>query len=336
MQVLRLRADGTSACIDDIGRTAMPPVSACEARGVRPYDLAYVVNMDAGFSRKLGFARTLEAIRLAMPNRAIDLTVTQANGLSEAVLRAAERRPPAVAVVGGDGTARTALQLLTPLGVPVVPLPGGSLNRLSRAVFKSGSMRAALLGLQDGAVAWLPGARIGARTFFVASGYGNGMRLNALREFVRQGRLGDAWRVFDDARSGLLDRRLRVDGQDEASVLALVSIGALDAAFGLAPPAARRELEVAVACPQGWRDAVGILATALRGTWRTHRSVSVRATQSIRLSSAWGPIPALLDGEPDLLPHQFDIAFDARAGLVYAPKADRALGSERDTLRRAA
>jgi len=53
--------------------------------------------------------------------------------LAGAVRQAASERPPFVAVVGGDGTLRTAAPVLADAGVPMLPVPGGTFNHFAKA-----------------------------------------------------------------------------------------------------------------------------------------------------------------------------------------------------------
>jgi diacylglycerol kinase family enzyme len=302
-------------------RRTLERVAATRLLDARISDFAFVANIDAGFGRKIGLRRTLEVIRSTLSAGTIDLTATRAAALQEVLSRIAERHPPAVAVIGGDGTARTALQFLTPRGIPVIPLPGGSLNRLSVAVFGCRSMRSALAAMSGGEVAWLPGARIGSRRFYVASGYGDCMRLNAVREAMRAGRVGEVFRLLRRFDFALHRRDMCFEDCAATGLFGLVSVGDLDSAFGLAPRGpVPSELELASVSPNGWGDAVVIAAKALSGAWRSHRTIEVRTGSRLRVFQALGPVHALLDGEPELLPARFDISFDARAGLVYAPR----------------
>lgn len=53
--------------------------------------------------------------------------------LEGAITAAAGEHPPYVAVVGGDGTLRTAAPILALHGVPMLPVPGGTFNHFAKA-----------------------------------------------------------------------------------------------------------------------------------------------------------------------------------------------------------
>jgi diacylglycerol kinase family enzyme len=281
-------------------------------------DLTFVVNLDAGRCRAAGPTRVREIIRAVRPNRPIDIVITTAEALPEAIIRAAERGAPGVAVVGGDGTARTALQLLSDRGVPVLPLPGGSLNRLARAVSGATSLRRALTAAPAFEPFWLPGGRVGRRRFFVASGYGAAMRASAAREALRAGAPAAAWRALRAATARGLAADLVIGEREATAAFALASPGPLDAAFGLAPDAERTAIEIVAARPSNAIDLAAIAIGAVNGGSRRHPALSVARTLRVAVRGE-GPVPALFDGEADLLPPSFELRFEARAGLALRP-----------------
>jgi diacylglycerol kinase family enzyme len=280
------------------------------ARTARPLKFAAVINAAAAGAR--GAPARLSA-RLALPHDRI--FVAGGGDLVTALRRAAAHQPDAVLVWGGDGTARTAVETLSPLGVATAPLPGGTLNRLARNVHGTGDLDQVLAGMAAGAPAWIPAGRVAARPFYVAAGLGAPMRLNAVREALRRGRLDEAWRRWRTAAPALFTEPLAADGQ--AATLALIGVGRLDAAFGLGRADSVSGLEIAAARWTSVFDAAAIIPFALAGGWRGRPGVSVRQGDSARFVSPAGAIPALLDGESVTLPAAADLTFEPRAGLVW-------------------
>lgn len=247
----------------------------------------------------------------------------------------ARTRPAAIAVLGGDGTARTALEVLTPLGIPVVPLPGGTLNRLSRLVYGQGSARAILKRVAAGGRAQpLAGARLGPHRFFVACGFGAAMGLHGVREALRRGAPGAALQAFRQAARGLFAPRVLVaeaghlSGPARAPVqMAVVAVGPMAPAFGLPAPArpapGQGGLELVAASAGGWWQLAGLVPHALAGSWPRVQGVARAACDEVRLVAhdghGWGgPVPGLLDGEPTVLDGEAVILFDPACGLVMA------------------
>lgn len=244
-------------------------------------------------------------------------------------------RPAAIAVLGGDGTARTALEVLTPLGIPVIPLPGGTLNRLSRLVYGQGSARVILKRVAAGGRPQpLAGARLGPHSFFVACGFGAAMGLHGVREALRRGAPGAAVRAFQQAARGLFAPRVAVaeaghltDRIRAPVQMAVVAVGPLAPAFGLPAPErpapGQGGLEVVTASTSGWWHLAGLLPHALTGSWPQLQDLSRAACDEVRLVAVDGPggpglVPGLLDGEPTLLDGEAVILFDPACGLVMA------------------
>lgn len=268
----------------------------------------------------------------------VSLVPTPAFRVQLAALAAS--RPAAIAVLGGDGTARTALEVLTPLGIPVIPLPGGTLNRLSRLVYGRASARTILQRVADaGRPQSLAGARLGPHRFFVACGFGAAMGFHGVREALRRGDLGAAVQAFRQAGRGLFAARVAVQEPGvaqgpttamQASIasapvqMTVVAVGPIAPAFGVPAPSqpapGHGGLEVVTARFEGWRALLGLAPHALTGSWAQLPSVTRAASDVVRLTAADGPdpVPGLLDGEPILLDSAAVIQFDPACGLVMA------------------
>jgi len=296
--------------------TAMKPSGQALSSSSPPL-LCSVINVDAGRQSKDGgrlFASLLHRFGTVPPGR---IFRTDSAGLVDALRHAADHRPDAVVVCGGDGTARTAIEILTPLGIPTAPLPGGTLNRLAHAVYGSINVRGIATGLARGAPGWIPAGSIAGNRFFVVSGYGEPMKLNSVREALRRRSWWEAWRGVRCMSGKMLRDLIEVGAQGKRAHLAVVALGAVDSAFGLRPGAERNFLEYAAADVTSWRSALSISGAALAGEWRRCTSVTAGRTFSLTLKGREHGIPALLDGEPILLPREGTITFEERGGLVW-------------------
>lgn len=307
----RLPADGGA-------ESALPRLGLAAGAPLR---IALVVNADAGSVRRLGRERLDPLIKTALGDTPAEVLWTPREALEEALAEALAGRPDVLAVLGGDGTARSAITAARGL-VPVAPLPGGTLNRLARVVFGGRDLQACIAALRDGRACELPAGRIGPRRFFVVCGFGPLMELDRAREDWRgSGRLSAVWpRVTALGRRAFEPDLAWSVGEEEHSAAALVvALGPVDAAFGLGRAGERTELEAAGARLSGWRDLAGLgLGVAVR-RWRRRRSLDVARGVAIQVSSRRGPVYALLDGERCLLPPRFTVRFEPRAALVWAP-----------------
>lgn len=79
--------------------------------------------------------------------------------LEAAVRDAAGAHPPYIAVVGGDGTLRTAAGVLADGDVPLLPVPGGTFNHFARSL-SIGDLDAASAAIESGRVRSVPVAEV--------------------------------------------------------------------------------------------------------------------------------------------------------------------------------
>lgn len=331
MTPIALARDSWPAVPDGRGWPAPQRAGIHMAPAPQPQGLVLVSHTGSRAGRAMGQAgldRLASGLGLGLPARAI---LTDRAGLRRVLAGLARERPEVVAVLGGDGTARTALEVLTPEGIPVLPLPGGTLNRLARRVHGPGQVGEVLLtAVRSGRPRWLSGARLGPHRFFVASGYGALMRLQQVRETLRSDGAGAALRRWASVSADLFGRQLSVGGLTGGLDAVVVSVGPLHRAFGLAQPIPRQDrqdgqdgqggLQMAGARWDGWRDLLAFAPRVVTGHWAGDRRVICRNTDTVTLSTAVpdGGIDALLDGERVRLEAPARVEFDARAGLVWA------------------
>jgi diacylglycerol kinase family enzyme len=285
--------------------------------GCRATRFAAVINLSAAGAsqqRRAALRRALQQ-SLDLPDRAI----RYADGASlRAVLaETAEDSPDAVIVYGGDGTARTAIEVLSPLGIAAAPLRGGTLNRLATAVHGARATPQIVERLAAGRATWIEGGRVGRRRFFVAAGFGAPMRLNGLREHLRAGDPAAALAQWRALAPTLFSTPIELGRLGRRVSCAIVGVGRIDSAFGLRAPAARDAFEVASARWNGIADMAAMAPFALLGGWRTRPGVVAGAARCIFLRGDAAGIPALLDGEAVTLDREVIVQFEERCGLVW-------------------
>lgn len=216
--------------------------------------------------------------------------------LDAALDRVLAQRPDVLIVLGGDGTIRTAAQRCDPSGPLLVPLPGGTMNILPRALYGPGGWRQSLEAvLTSPQVRSVTGAAAGGRRFFAAAIFGGPSLLQEAREAVRYGEFGRAAQKGVAALRSALDRELIClwDGQDGAKGEAVAVLCPL-ASRRLAPSEPR--LEAAVVHPEGPVDALRLVLSAAFRDWRADPDVRCAKASRIEVLGN-GPFPGLLDGE---------------------------------------
>ena len=94
----------------------------------------------------------------------------ESDKIQRAFAEAAAYKPRVLVVLGGDGTIRTAAEACNGTGIYLLPLAGGTLNMLPRALYGDVSWQDALKStLAAPSIKALSGGRIGDELFFVAA-----------------------------------------------------------------------------------------------------------------------------------------------------------------------
>lgn len=286
-----------------------------------------VINADAGLVRKQGPKALRQLVRRAGPGDVARVVVTDRHDFRACLLETARERPRAIAVIGGDGTAHSALETLTPLDIATIPLPGGTMNRLAARVFGRATLAQCLAMLEQGEPRWLSGGRVAERSFFVAAGFGAWMQAQSLRERLRKPKSIDGLRAL--LRMAPRQFADRVSWSSEgASPLShstlVVGVGRIDTALGFGLERHEPALfEAAGADVQDWGDVVFVTGAALVRRWRRLKRVTALAARTLRIESNHDGTPALLDGEYHMLGRVNTVSFDTALGLVWAPQRRR-------------
>jgi diacylglycerol kinase family enzyme len=239
---------------------------------------------------------------------AATVTSPEPSGIDVALRTAVAAAPDLVAVLAGDGTARQAAELCGPDGPLLAPLPGGTMNLLSKPLYGDRTWQEALaVALGEGVERMTPSGRIDGRAFYVAAILGAPALLGYVREAVRTGHLAKAMRRLrfalsrafrNDLRYGLDDRPRR---RTEALVLMSPMVSRampVDAA-----------LEAAALDVHTAREVFRLALNEAFGDWR--RDPGVIVEPCVRgFAGARSAIPCILDGEVQWLPRWVEFAFE--------------------------
>ena len=233
-------------------------------------------------------------------------------------LEAATHKPEVLVVLGGDGTIRTAAEVCIKTGIYLIPLPGGTLNVLPRALYGDSSWQEALTDtLANPLTRELSGGRIGDKIFFVAAVVGApGLWMEA-REAIREGEIVNAVRKAGVAVEAMFDTNIqyfisqKVSGEAEvvAVICPLVSEQLSDS---------EQTLEAAAIDVENATELLGLATAAAFGKWRHHESVTLTKTHLVTVRSK-KDIPLFLDGERVKVGNEAEISFAPRAVNVIVP-----------------
>lgn len=289
--------------------------------------LIVVVNADAGRARQLGPRALRHLVRLSGPADLARVITTDRHDLRQCLIDAARSGPRAIAIIGGDGTAHGAIETLTPLGVPAIPLPGGTMNRLAARLFGRARLEQCIASLEEGQVRHLAGGKVGGHSFFVAAGFGGWMQVQSLRERLRKPKsIAGLRALLRMAPRQFADRVSWAVG--EAAPLShstlIVGVGRIDTALGLGLERHEPALfEAAGADIRDWGDLAWVTGAAVLRRWRRLRRITALSARALQIESNHAGTPALLDGEFHMLGRVNVVTFEPDLGLVWAPARRR-------------
>ena len=239
----------------------------------------------------------------------------EADQTERAFAEAAKTKLDLLIVLGGDGTIRTAAQACAEAGPYLMPLPGGTMNALPRALYGDVSWQEALRNtLAVPSVKALSGGRVADKLFFVAAIVGAPSLWAEPRESIREGDFVDAIEKGKVAFQKMFETKLRyfisreISGEAEALALIcpLISEEMSDS---------DQALEAAVIDVESASEVVGLATTAAFGEWRHNENVFLTRTKRVGVESS-KDIPAILDGERVNLGRSAQIDFVSKAVKV--------------------
>ena len=221
-------------------------------------------------------------------------------------------------VLGGDGTIRTAAEACAEKGSYLIPLPGGTMNMLSRALYGDVAWEESLENtLAAPSLKVLSGGRIAGKQFLIAAIVGAPALLAEPRESMREGDIVDAIekgsvafrKMFETKIQYLISGEMKGEAGAVALICPLISEQMSDS---------EQALEAAVIDVESATEVIGLVSTAAFGKWRDHRNVLLTRTKSVRVQSR-NDIPAILDGEKINLGGSAEITFVPKAVTVLVP-----------------
>ena len=244
----------------------------------------------------------------------------ESDQIKRAFAEAATHKRNMLVVLGGDGTIRTAAEACTGTDTYLLPLPGGTLNMLPRALYGDASWQNVLKDtLADPAIKVLSGGRVADANalFFVAAVVGApGLWMEA-REAIREGDILDAVHKGSIAFEAMFDATIQyfispeVSGEAEVVtvICPLVSEQMSDS---------EQTLEAAAIAVANAAEVLGLASAAAFGKWRENKRVTLSKTQRVTVQSS-GDIPLFLDGEKVKVGKTAEIIFMPKAVNVIVP-----------------
>jgi diacylglycerol kinase family enzyme len=231
---------------------------------------------------------------------------------------AAGQKLKVLIVLGGDGTIRTAAEACAEKGSYLIPLPGGTMNMLPRALYGNVSWEEALKKtLTAPSTKMLSGGRVANKRFFIAAIVGAPALWTQPRESMREGKITDAIKKGSVAFQKMFETRVQylisggAKGETEAVALIcpLISEEMSDS---------EQALEAAIIDVESAAEVIGLASTAAFGKWRDDKNILLTKTKRVDVQSS-KEIPATLDGEKANLGRSAEVDFVSQALTVLVP-----------------
>ncbi|MGI8839906.1 MAG: diacylglycerol/lipid kinase family protein [Caulobacteraceae bacterium] len=238
----------------------------------------------------------------------------------DAALGRAAAAADVLVVLGGDGTIRAAAARCAGFAGFLIPLPGGTMNMLPKALYGTRAWPEALADtLADPRAPEVSGGMVGDHAFFVAALLGAPTLWADAREAVRGGHLVEAvQRSVTAARRSLsepLDYEFTAEMRGSAEAVAVVC-----PLISKVMNEDERMLEAAAIDPETAGEALRLGFHALFDGWRADPTVKRAKVKTLRVTGH-GNVPVIVDGETVRLGRVVDVRFTPLAfrALVPAP-----------------
>ena len=219
-------------------------------------------------------------------------------------------------VLGGDGTISAAAGRCGDGGPLLIPLPGGTMNMLPKALYGERSWRDALTDtLSSPRIHNVSGGKADDRPFFCVAILGAPSLWAQAREAARRGDLVEAVKRSITAARRSLSDALEYDFGGGLT-------GSAEAVIVICPAISKtmneneRTLEVAAVDTETAAGLFGLAFHAAFDDWRNGAAVSLAKAKKIRVTGH-GEVPVILDGET--------VRMGRTVGISFVPLAFRAL-----------
>jgi diacylglycerol kinase family enzyme len=221
-------------------------------------------------------------------------------------------------VLSGDGTIRRAAEACSETSPYLIPLPGGTMNMLPRALYGDLPWEDALKNtLAAPSAKMLSGGRVANKQFLVAAIVGAPTLWVQARESVREGHIADVIEKGSIAFQNMFETKVQysmseqINGEAEAVVLICPLVS--EEMSG-----SEQALEAAVVDVENAAQVIRLATAAAFGKWRDDKKIHLTKTKRVAVQSS-KEIPATLDGESVNLGTRAEINFVSRALTVLVP-----------------
>ncbi len=297
-----------------------------------------VANAAAGQASRSNLDVVEDQMRAELGERLGAFTRAEPDAIEGALRAAAAAKPDGVIVLGGDGTARAAAEIIGAAGIPIAPLPGGTMNILPKKVFGARTLDQAIASLADASPGMLPAGEIAGRKFFLSAALGFAGSLARLRETQRGGfrpiAFASAWastsRAFATSMTHGVKWRTRARQKWKRAHTLVLAVGSVR---GVANPLTAEDedgegFEIASLDLRQGTDIAHLGYYAIASSWRAAPMVKIVEARRVELDAPSHRPLVVLDGEPIRLPGLKEARWISDGCPILAPPALEANGAK--------
>lgn len=221
-------------------------------------------------------------------------------------------------VLGGDGTIRSAAMVCASDCPLLIPLPGGTMNMLPRALYGDRSWQEALQStLENPKAKEVSGGKVCGEEFYIAAIIGAPARFARARELWRERSYGEATKSALRTLSSAFTESVTYQFGGEAPGTAR-SVVALCPLTSKRLHEAEQVLEAAIIDVAHMGEVLALTTAAALGDWRDDSKVSMHHARRFSVR-ARGAIPIILDGESLPCGRVVDVEFVPHAFTALIP-----------------
>ncbi|WP_051279583.1 diacylglycerol/lipid kinase family protein [Hellea balneolensis] len=223
-------------------------------------------------------------------------------------------------IYGGDGTCKAGAVTARKLGIPLIPLPGGTMNMLPRAVFGLTDWHKALeLALSCDKPRWQAAGLINENIFFCGAILGDPITMAEARESLREGHVVEAVKHIPEIISAISDGEefeFKADGKIAAKHANGLQIYCPYMTEGANVADA---FEIASVPQLSISNLVEIGGRAIAQNWRESPHIKTALVSNVEITGQ-GAFDILLDGERETISCPLSISLKPEGVLVLAPE----------------
>lgn len=282
---------------------------------------AVIINMAAGRSSDISEEVITIFERFNYPKPTIQLV--EPSELAKALETIKRGATDLLVIYGGDGTCKSGAMAAREAGIPLIALPGGTMNMLPKALYGTDKWQDALeLALSQSGPRWQVGGLVNERIFFCGAIIGDPITMSEARESLRDGEIIEAVKHLPDIVTAIAHGdqfEFKVDGKLFETQANGLQIYCPSMTKGATNPGA---FELASVPQLSIAQVFGIGARALTQDWRDSVHVKTAHAQHVSIYGN-GAFEILLDGESETVKCPIDVKFETEGVRVLAPNLDK-------------